>query len=368
MDKNDAKNSKSKTKERIKESRDSAQSKANESKTDSKNGKGELCKVIALRRESNMAIASTSGLGSANRSSVTSMPSSPTCTSLPLPTLNFIEDLIQSELKCAICQEVLINTINLNCSHVFCECCISEWLRNSHHCPVCRVTVGQQTRVLALDNLLSRYFEHQKPSIAGRRKELIEERRRQKQAQQRRWQRRQRDQDMIVTRRNIRLLHEPLADLDLSRMALEATSGLFPNSPYRLLLNRTHGPSLLPQFGRHFQPAVNNGRAHNNGQPRIDLSEHGLIDLELEFRDRMAAEEDRSQAIVAYLGRVGRMVDHVYRVQSYRERNRRQHRAERHRNNVDTEQMRRLRDQERTRRAQRLARRDFVSRFELDLD
>jgi hypothetical protein len=320
--------------------------------------------------ESVQVLESTSGLQSTESSTSTEQSDS----MLPVmpSTQNwmcFIEDLIQSELKCAICQEVLVSTTNLNCSHVFCECCISEWLRTSPHCPVCRVKVDQSTRVLALDNLLSRYFEHQKPLIAGRRKELIEERRRLKQSQQKRWRRTQRDQDMIVTRRNIRLLHEPIGDLDLAQMAMDASGGVFPYSPYRLLLNRSDPPALLAEFGRHFQPAALFRRGNSRNARRIDLIEHGLVDLQLELRDPNVAEDSiGTEAMLSYLERVGQMVDHVYRVQSHRERNRRQNRVERQRTFVDTEQMRRLRDQERNRRAQRLARRDLITRHELDLD
>jgi hypothetical protein len=42
---------------------------------------------------------------------------------------------------CPICQDVCSSAIRLDCSHVFCEDCLAEWLEREPTCPMCRSTV-----------------------------------------------------------------------------------------------------------------------------------------------------------------------------------------------------------------------------------
>ncbi|KAH7432777.1 hypothetical protein KP509_07G039400 [Ceratopteris richardii] len=42
---------------------------------------------------------------------------------------------------CAICQEKMHAPISLNCKHLFCEDCVSEWFERERTCPLCRAVV-----------------------------------------------------------------------------------------------------------------------------------------------------------------------------------------------------------------------------------
>lgn len=294
--------------------------------------------------------------------------------------VRFLDELI-SELTCAICQEVCVDTVNLNCSHVFCECCIGEWLRNSNKCPVCRVLVTQQTRVLAVDNLLSKYFENQEDSISNKRNELLEERRRKKHAEQRRRRRLFRTQEALVTRRNIRLLHTGLANPDLAAQALMTTQGELTGEAFRLVLTRPETPEMSEQLGHQFQSALmpagqsanesRNGRRAARRRPRVDLQlDYGLVDLAVELRSeqQLSSQQFNSQSVSDFLQRIGHMVDTFYRLESDMERMRRRNRIQQQRSRNDNEEARRERDQERHRRSQRLSRRDEITQFELNMD
>ena len=80
------------------------------------------------------------------------------------PMTNLTETLssmVQNEFKCSICQELVVNASGLSCSHVFCKCCIDEWLDKNRRCPVCRKTIKRSTgrhHVLPIDNFLQLYF------------------------------------------------------------------------------------------------------------------------------------------------------------------------------------------------------------------
>jgi hypothetical protein len=42
---------------------------------------------------------------------------------------------------CPVCPDALTNGVSLECSHVFCEDCICEWLERHRTCPMCRAEV-----------------------------------------------------------------------------------------------------------------------------------------------------------------------------------------------------------------------------------
>lgn len=50
-------------------------------------------------------------------------------------------ELGQASSQCTICHEDIRNPLQLSCSHVFCDECISEWLERERTCPNCRTVV-----------------------------------------------------------------------------------------------------------------------------------------------------------------------------------------------------------------------------------
>lgn len=55
--------------------------------------------------------------------------------------LGEIGDLLESELQCSVCAELFITPITLNCSHSFCEYCITMWKKKKKDCPICRQVI-----------------------------------------------------------------------------------------------------------------------------------------------------------------------------------------------------------------------------------
>lgn len=61
-----------------------------------------------------------------------------------LPRIRYFDkDAISEHLYCPICQEVFNYPIALQCGHVFCQSCITQWLRPPQNtCPECRNRVN----------------------------------------------------------------------------------------------------------------------------------------------------------------------------------------------------------------------------------
>lgn len=83
------------------------------------------------------------------------------------------------ELKCTVCDELFITPMSLNCGHVFCRHCISQWqlkCGGAANCPNCRQMVTSTSRSLHLENLIEAIFSDANESIREERKRLVAER------------------------------------------------------------------------------------------------------------------------------------------------------------------------------------------------
>jgi hypothetical protein len=112
---------------------------------------------------------------------------------------NFRE-LAEGQLQCAVCNEVFVEAVSINCGHTFCSYCIGQWKKKKNNCPVCRADISQQTEVKVLDEYVDKVYD-QFVSDAGKhqRTQLKEEREKAKteavaKAQQRTVERRERAQ------------------------------------------------------------------------------------------------------------------------------------------------------------------------------
>eukprot|EP00656_Telonema_subtile_P018832 TRINITY_DN20225_c0_g1_i2.p1 TRINITY_DN20225_c0_g1~~TRINITY_DN20225_c0_g1_i2.p1 ORF type:complete len:533 (-),score=83.35 TRINITY_DN20225_c0_g1_i2:175-1773(-) len=63
------------------------------------------------------------------------------CRSVDVERLIHVPD---PQLCCSICQAVPTNPMQLPCEHIFCECCIHDWLVRTPRCPNCRVATGSE--------------------------------------------------------------------------------------------------------------------------------------------------------------------------------------------------------------------------------
>lgn len=87
-----------------------------------------------------------------------------------------VMDIIDRELLCSICSEVLCNAITLNCKHTFCQACVVEWKNKKRECPVCRARIKFEVHPLLIDSFLDRLFDVIGGELKTRRDEVKAER------------------------------------------------------------------------------------------------------------------------------------------------------------------------------------------------
>jgi len=91
---------------------------------------------------------------------------------------------MEEELKCPVCQELLIEATALNCAHSFCSYCLQEWKKTREICPVCRERIVSESRSLAVDSYIDRMVVHLSHEMRQRREDNQAFREEQKQQQQ----------------------------------------------------------------------------------------------------------------------------------------------------------------------------------------
>ncbi|XP_063993464.1 E3 ubiquitin-protein ligase rnf8-B-like [Diachasmimorpha longicaudata] len=91
---------------------------------------------------------------------------------------NKITSIIDEQLSCSICSEIFINPTSLNCSHTFCEYCISSWSKKTKKpsCPICRVRIRSMNVSRVFDCLIEKVGGELSTELKTRRQQLIEER------------------------------------------------------------------------------------------------------------------------------------------------------------------------------------------------
>ena len=59
------------------------------------------------------------------------------------------------EVQCSICMDIIVKaSISNPCGHIFCFSCLSNAMRKSKDCPVCRTAIESTTTSAALDNII----------------------------------------------------------------------------------------------------------------------------------------------------------------------------------------------------------------------
>ncbi len=64
----------------------------------------------------------------------------------------------------------------LNCSHSFCQYCITSWMKRKKECPVCRASITSHSRSIVLDNYIDKMVESLSEEMKQKRKEVVTER------------------------------------------------------------------------------------------------------------------------------------------------------------------------------------------------
>ena len=57
--------------------------------------------------------------------------------------LDNFRELAETQLQCAVCSELFVEAVSVNCGHTFCHYCIYQWKKKKANCPVCRADIKQ---------------------------------------------------------------------------------------------------------------------------------------------------------------------------------------------------------------------------------
>ncbi|XP_042209324.1 E3 ubiquitin-protein ligase rnf8-like isoform X3 [Homarus americanus] len=87
-----------------------------------------------------------------------------------------VSGVLENELQCSICNELLITAITLNCSHTFCRYCIDRWKKNKRECPNCRASITSETRSLVVDNFIEKIVPTLSEEMKKKRADIVAER------------------------------------------------------------------------------------------------------------------------------------------------------------------------------------------------
>jgi len=87
-----------------------------------------------------------------------------------------VEEVVDGEMQCPVCNELFIRPVLLGCTHTFCEYCINCWKKTRKNCPTCRAPIATETRCLAVDNLLTRIVGALSQELRDTRETTVRER------------------------------------------------------------------------------------------------------------------------------------------------------------------------------------------------
>lgn len=71
---------------------------------------------------------------------------------------NFRE-LAETQLQCAVCSELFVEAVSVNCGHTFCDHCIGEWRKKKNNCPVCRTDIKVAAPCKVMDEYVDKVYE-----------------------------------------------------------------------------------------------------------------------------------------------------------------------------------------------------------------
>ncbi|PAA66110.1 hypothetical protein BOX15_Mlig014125g1, partial [Macrostomum lignano] len=89
-----------------------------------------------------------------------------------------LAEVLETELNCPICCDLLVDAATMPCSHTFCRYCIEEWLRRKNECPQCRAPGnGSLSRALVVDSYVDRMVAELAPERRAERDARVAEQR-----------------------------------------------------------------------------------------------------------------------------------------------------------------------------------------------
>lgn len=125
---------------------------------------------------------------------------------------NQVSKILENDLLCSICSEVIVKIHTANCTHSFCESCIKQWLNKSKICPICRTRVTNSFNSLVMDNFITNLCSLIGGTIKEQHDNLIRERYESSQPKKRGRGRQKKNATMSTTQ--LPVVREPNANMD----------------------------------------------------------------------------------------------------------------------------------------------------------
>jgi len=88
-----------------------------------------------------------------------------------MEVMNKEEIMIDPELECSVCNDLLFKPVSINCGHTFCRECLGNIIKTKPQCPLCRTPCFLQENNLKENITLRTIIENKYSSHIARRKE-----------------------------------------------------------------------------------------------------------------------------------------------------------------------------------------------------
>src|SRR5437016_3441282 len=78
-------------------------------------------------------------------------------------------EMLETCLKCSLCEDFIIDGRTLNCAHTVCHSCLLQLLDQSLDCPNCETLITSVTPNLAIDTLIEMFYEQEPDEVRSER-------------------------------------------------------------------------------------------------------------------------------------------------------------------------------------------------------
>jgi len=92
--------------------------------------------------------------------------------------------IVDPDLECSICNDILFHPVSVNCGHSFCKECLAATLKLKPQCPICRTPCFLQANGLKENVTVRSIIENKYPDYVNKREEILQRETQKQQMQQ----------------------------------------------------------------------------------------------------------------------------------------------------------------------------------------
>ncbi|XP_046396627.1 E3 ubiquitin-protein ligase RNF8-like isoform X2 [Ischnura elegans] len=90
---------------------------------------------------------------------------------------SLLNEVMENELQCSICNEIIMDAVTISCSHSYCSQCLITWRRNQNICPMCRKNITYEVNARMMNDAVEKIIKCLPEDVQKRRAELVRARR-----------------------------------------------------------------------------------------------------------------------------------------------------------------------------------------------